>query len=313
MNTDKPITPDDDNEGDDLSNLNFDELDITDDEEMIEIDLDDIEDIKSNIDNTSKVEVEDTESNDITEQTDDEFSGTSKHKISGKHSLKFDTIFKGKRETLSEDDVAEPVVTNENWSPDITTSFHYEVYQNDKYIREKDLKEKLYNILKHHTNVDFECNRRKPSRVDFNNYFFIIKTELKDDKFSNVELFNELSFYFSDNLMNMFKLLDNKWRNLIISELQEHIGKVNSDKSITHKNLPIGSEIEFKWVDPITTESIIITGEVRSYDKLNDEEYIYIVNSYENEYRLELTQIDKILNNTKFKYNLNRLNNIDFL
>jgi len=311
MNTDKPITPDDDNESDDL---NFDDLDITENEEVIEIDLDDIEDMDmSEPIDVSEIPTEDIESISAIEPVEDEFAGTSKHKISGKHALKFDTIFKGKRETLSEDDAAEPVITNDNWSPDITTNFHYEVYQNDKYIREKDLKEKLYNVLKHHTNVDFDCNRRKPSRVDFNNYFFIVKTELKDDKFSNIELFNELSFYFSDNLMNMFKLLDNKWRNLIISELQEHIGKVNSDKSVTHKNLPIGSEIEFRWVDPITTESIIITGEVRSYDRLNDDEYIYVVNSYENEYRLELCEIDKILNNTKFKYNLNKLNNIDFL
>lgn len=312
MNTDKPINPDDDNE--DLNNLNLDDLDITEDEEMIEIDLDEIEDIdvpdiEKNSDNT----IEDVENININEQIDSEFSGTSKHKISGKHSLKFDTIFKGKRETLSEEDTTDPVVNNDNWSPDITTSFHYEVYQNDKYIREKDLKEKVYNVLRNHTNVDFECNRRKPSRVDFNNYFFIVKTELKEDKFSNIELFNELSFYFSDNLMNMFKLLDNKWRNLIISELQEHIGKVNSDKTINHKNLPIGSEIEFKWIDPITTEAIIITGEVRSYESKNEDEYIYIVNSYENEYRLELCEIDKILNNTKFKYNLNKLNNIDFL
>jgi hypothetical protein len=35
--------------------------------------------------------------------------------------------------------------------------------------------------------------------------------------------------------------------------------------------------------------------------------------SYENIYELEINKITKILNNTKFKYNLNKLNNIDFL
>jgi hypothetical protein len=30
-------------------------------------------------------------------------------------------------------------------------------------------------------------------------------------------------------------------------------------------------------------------------------------------YELRITDITKILNNTKFKYNLNKLNNIDFL
>ena len=37
------------------------------------------------------------------------------------------------------------------------------------------------------------------------------------------------------------------------------------------------------------------------------------VDSYENLYDVEISQITKILNNTKFKYNLNKLNNIDFL
>ena len=203
--------------------------------------------------------------------------------------------------------------------PDVTTNFHYEVYNNERYIREKDLKEKVYKTLSISTDIDFECNRRKPSRVDFNNYFFIVKTELKNDNFTNIELFNELAYYFSDNLMNMFKLLDNKWRNLIIDELQEHIGKVNSDKTILHRNMPVGSEVEFIWADPITLSELMITGEVRGFEKCtiqsyqDIEEYVYIVNSYENEYQVTIDKITKILNNTKFKYNLNKLNNIDFL
>ena len=40
------------------------------------------------------------------------------------------------------------------------------------------------------------------------------------ESFTNIELFNELAVYLSDNLFNMFKLLDNKWRNLIINELK---------------------------------------------------------------------------------------------
>ena len=36
-------------------------------------------------------------------------------------------------------------------------------------------------------------------------------------------------------------------------------------------------------------------------------------NSYERIYDVNLDMISKILNNTKFKYNLNKLNNIDFL
>jgi NAD kinase len=71
---------------------------------------------------------------------------------------------------------------------------------------------------------------------------------------SNIELFNELAVYFSDNLFNMFKLLDNSWRNLIINELQDHIGKNKNSKEITNRNIYIGTEIEFVWYDDIVEE-----------------------------------------------------------
>ena len=34
-------------------------------------------------------------------------------------------------------------------------------------------------------------NRRKPSRVDFNNYYLLLIIELDSDRFTNVELFND--------------------------------------------------------------------------------------------------------------------------
>jgi hypothetical protein len=40
---------------------------------------------------------------------------------------------------------------------------------------------------------------------------------------------------------------------------------------------------------------------------------VFKIDSYENIYDVDIKQITKILNNTKFKYNLNKLNNIDFL
>jgi hypothetical protein len=44
----------------------------------------------------------------------------------------------------------------------------------------------------------------------------------------------------------MFKLLDNKWRNLIIDELQDHIGKNFNSKDIsTNRNIHEGTEVEF--------------------------------------------------------------------
>lgn len=287
--------------------INLDDLDSV-DEEVIEIDMSD-----------DDIAIVETEVEADKKEDDSSLDDISKHKESGKHALKYDTIFKGKKTILTEEDPVESSPNNENWMPDVTTNFHYEVYNNERYIREKDLKEKVYKTLSISTDIDFECNRRKPSRVDFNNYFFIVKTELKNDNFTNIELFNELAYYFSDNLMNMFKLLDNKWRNLIIDELQEHIGKVNSDKTILHRNMPVGSEVEFIWADPITLSELMITGEVRGFEKCtiqsyqDIEEYVYIVNSYENEYQVTIDKITKILNNTKFKYNLNKLNNIDFL
>ena len=59
-----------------------------------------------------------------------------------------------------------------------------------------------------------------------------------------------------------------------------------------------------------TGEEKLITGVVIEPDY---EESVFRVDSYENIYDVELNQITKILNNTKFKYNLNKLNNIDFL
>jgi hypothetical protein len=135
-----------------------------------------------------------------------------------------------------------------------------------------------------------------------------LKVHLKDESFTNVELFNELAVYFSDNLFNMFKLLDNKWRNLIIEELQEHIGRYNTNPEVAFRNINLGTEVEFSWLDSDLNQNMIITGVVQEID-----EDIIIVDSYEKIYYLELNQITKILNNTKFKYNLNKLNNIDFL
>jgi phosphopentomutase len=107
----------------------------------------------------------------------------------------------------------------------------------------------------------------------------------------------------------MFKLLDNKWRNLIISELQDHIGKTQNSKEITNRNIYQGTEIEFLWIDEFEEEKLI-TGVVIETDY---ESSVFKVDSYENIYEVELEKITKILNNTKFKYNLNKLNNIDFL
>jgi hypothetical protein len=177
------------------------------------------------------------------------------------------------------------------------------------YIRAKLVKERVYDVLKNHTSINFLNNRRKPSRIDFNTYYELLRSNLQEESFSNVELFNELAVYFSDNLFNMFKLLDNKWRNLIITELQDHIGKNKNSRDIMNRNIYEGTEIEFRWDDSLEGEKII-TGVVIATDYINSK---FKIDSYENIYDIDISDITKILNNSKFKYNLNKLNNIDFL
>jgi hypothetical protein len=231
----------------------------------------------------------------------------SKHKQQGKHSLKYDSIFKGKREALDENDVLEQF--NETFDLDKSSLFYFETRDNEAYLRQKSIKEKIYAVLSKKTDINFLNNRRKPSKVDFNDYFFLIKEDLKNEHFTSTEIFNELSFYFSDNLFNMFKLLDNKWRNEIISDLHEHIGKSRGSKEIKNRNIYQGTEVEFITINIIGEEKIF-SGVVID---VNYEESQFKIDSFENIYDIHISSITKILNNTKFKNNLNRLDNIDFL
>ena len=244
-------------------------------------------------------------------ETEEDSIVLSKHKMEGKHSLKYDSIFKGKKETPLDEDEMDgfSMYHKDTIEVDKSSNYYFESIDNENYIRTKLVKERVYATLSEHTGLNFMNNRRKPSRADFNQYYGLLKTYLESESFTNVELFNELAVYFSDNLFNMFKLLDNKWRNLIINELQDHIGKNANSKELTNRNIYEGTEIEFLWNDEFEEERLI-TGVVLEtyYDSSS-----YKVDSYENIYHIHLDDITKILNNTKFKYNLNKLNNIDFL
>lgn len=233
----------------------------------------------------------------------------SKHKLQGKHSLKYDSIFKGKKEEISDETEMTSSFFNEKFEVDKSSILYTESYENESYLRQKRVKERVYEILSTKTGLNFLNNRRKPSRVDFNNYYMLLTIELIDDRFTNVELFNELSVYFSDNLFNMFKLLDNKWRNLIILELQDHIGRNTNSKEVTNRNIYLGTELEFHHQD-ILGDYKLFTGVVVEADYDNS---IFKIDSYENIYDVHISFICKILNNTKFKHNLNKLDNIDFL
>jgi len=233
----------------------------------------------------------------------------SKHTIEGKHSLKYDSIFKGKKEeNISEDDF-DLIQLEEKFDVERSTQYWDESQNNENFIRNKRIKEKVYEVLLDNTDINFFNNRRKPAKSDFNNYFQLLKTRLYQEKFSNVEIFNELAVYFSDNLFNMFKLLDNKWRNVIIAELQVHIGKQEISKDVAHKNISLGTELEFVWIDEEYNDKLI-TGIVIEIDK---DEHTYLVDSFEKKYTITIDKITKILNNSKFRFNLNKLNNLDFI
>lgn len=233
----------------------------------------------------------------------------SKHKESGKHKLNYDTIFKGKKQEPLEEDYTIGYF-NDDFSYDPQSHYYFETQNNDEYVSNKNLKDSIYKILVEKTDLNFKTSRRKPSKKDFNKYYDLLVTELEDDAYTNIEIFNELSYYFSDNLFNMFKLLNSKWRNTILEELQEHIGKTpETSKDVMPRNLSIGAEIEFTMLDE-NGEDKVVTGVIKDTDHENR---IYDVDSFECIYEVPIECINKILNNQKFKYNLNKLNNLDIL
>jgi hypothetical protein len=285
----------------------------SDDEDFDEKEESLLGDDDENIDILIEIDEEDLEfDNEVKPTTtDDEEIVLSKHKMEGKHSLKYDSIFKGKKETPPDEDELDGFAYyhKDSIEVDKSSSYYFESIDNESYVRSKLVKERVYQILCDHTELNFMNNRRKPSRSDFNSYYNLLKVQLEEESFTNVELFNELAVYFSDNLFNMFKLLDNKWRNMIINELQDHIGKNQNSKEVMNRNIYEGTEIEFIQEDGWGHKSHI-TGVVLETFYDSDE---FKVDSYENIYFVHISEITQILNNTKFKYNLNKLNNIDFL
>jgi hypothetical protein len=280
----------------------------------VQEDDDEILDDDDNLDIMIEIDDEDLNLDEDEEKSpteDDESIVLSKHKMEGKHSLKYDSIFKGKKETPMDEDELDGFAYyhKESIEVDKSSNYYFESIDNESYVRSKLVKEKVYTILCEQTELNFMNNRRKPSRADFNTYYNLLKVQLEEESFTNVELFNELAVYFSDNLFNMFKLLDNKWRNMIINELQEHIGKNQNSNEVMNRNIYEGTEIEFIQDDG-WGHYVSITGVVlETYYETSE----FKVDSYERIYLIHISEITKILNNTKFKHNLNKLNNIDFL
>lgn len=148
----------------------------------------------------------------------DDKNKVNKHKLPGKHKLKYDSIFKGKKNEVVEEGSLHRI---DGFELDPFSMSHSQKYDQAEYDRLKLLKEYVYNLILEKTEINIKNNRRKPGRIDFNRYFetIVISMDMRD--FSHAEIFLELSWYFSENIFSMFKLLDPKWGAIIVRELSE--------------------------------------------------------------------------------------------
>ena len=85
-------------------------------------------------------------------------------------------------------------------------------------------------MLSEKTELDFSCNRRKPNRQAFNDYYKMLIDNIGKE-YTKSEIFVELSYYFTDNIFNMFKLLDKEYATQIIIELK-HAGYLDNLNNI---------------------------------------------------------------------------------
>ena len=144
-----------------------------------------------------------------------------KHKREGKHALKRDIVFKGKldkEEENGEADVNE--YTNNNYDIEKGSIFEFESRKHEDYVIQKELSEDVFEILDKYTDLDFSSNRRRPNKQAFNGYYELLVKKLRY-KYTNSEIFVELAFFFTDNIFNVFKLLDKEHATIIIKELKE--------------------------------------------------------------------------------------------
>lgn len=169
---------------------------------------------------------EDNVEEDLEIDTDVKEEKTDSNESFRKHALKHDDIFKGKKQkkSIEEDEYdTEDDYTNDKIIIDPGLSIHEEATNNADYQRMKQLKSEVYRILLNLTNLDFSKNRRKPGPSDFNKFYAIVKNNLDVSMYSKCEIFVELCYYFSDNLYNMFKMLNKKDGAEIVKELRVYM------------------------------------------------------------------------------------------
>jgi len=150
-------------------------------------------------------------------------NNANKHKLEGTHSLKRDTIFMGKEEEEEDKNPIFDIIASFDQKYEIEKGSTYEAENrnNENYLHKKQLCEDIYKILESETNINFIMNRRKPNRQTFNNYYKMCIDDL-NIKYTKSEIFVELSYYFTDNIFNMYKLLFKKNASDIIIELKNN-------------------------------------------------------------------------------------------
>ena len=192
-----------------------------------ELRIEDLEDAPLDIIGEDEIEI-DAE----TEIEEDESKKESKHKEVGKHALKYDSIFKGKKDDGNLDEyIIESATKNNSFDPDTSSSYSFERESPTEYTRLSSLKKDLYDIIVNDIKLNIKNSRRKPSRLDFNKYYSKLVDKLDMGTYSYSEVFIEFAYYFSDNIENMFKLLDKKWGGKIAQELSKK-GNIRGAKNL---------------------------------------------------------------------------------
>lgn len=159
---------------------------------------------------------------------------TNNHKIEGKHALKRDTIFKGKIEDGIDQvdeyfNIQDEININDGLPIEIGTNYEFESKHNEEYVNRLNLSRDVNKMLSENTELDFTCSRRKPNRQAFNDYYKMLIDNIGKE-YTKSEIFVELSYYFTDNIFNMFKLLDKEYATQIIIELKRggHLDDLNN-------------------------------------------------------------------------------------
>jgi hypothetical protein len=173
-------------------------------------------------------ELEENSSDDEDEEEDDDIMfrfNTNNHKVEGKHALKRDTIFKGKIDDVTEQSdqyftYQDEINVNDGLPIEVGTNYEFESKYHEEYIGRLNLSRDVYKLLSEKTELDFSTNRRKPNRHIFNDYYRMLLDNVGKE-YTKSEIFVELSYYFTDNIFNMFKLLDKEYATQIIIELKQ--------------------------------------------------------------------------------------------